>query len=66
MRYIMFKREVPTPDGKGRLFRKEITDGPVRVMAEADGYAMVRRKGCIPFVIRSKDILKDHQSTQEG
>lgn len=26
-------------------------DSTVRVMAIADGYAMVRRKGCIPFVL---------------
>lgn len=27
---------------------------PVRLMAQADGYSMVRRKGCMPFVCSSK------------
>ena len=28
--------------------------GPVRKLAEADGYCMVRRPGAMPFVIASK------------
>lgn len=28
----------------------------VTVMAVADGYAMVRRKGCMPFVCREKEL----------
>lgn len=28
----------------------------VKVMARADGYAMVRRPGCIPFVCRDSDL----------
>jgi hypothetical protein len=28
----------------------------VRVMAISEGYAMVRRKGCIPFVCNIKDL----------
>ena len=27
------------------------TGGVVRYMTEADGYVMVRRKGCLPFVV---------------
>tara|TARA_R110000744_G_scaffold300691_1_gene409826 strand:+ start:52 stop:216 length:165 start_codon:yes stop_codon:yes gene_type:complete len=30
--------------------------GEVRVMARADGYAMVRRKGCMPFAVSEKDL----------
>lgn len=29
--------------------------GPVTYMAAADGYAMVRRPGCMPFVVPIKD-----------
>ncbi len=28
----------------------------VRIMAEAEGYFMVRRKGCMPFVVSKKEI----------
>lgn len=28
----------------------------VRVMATVDGYAMVRRKGCMPFVCNIKEL----------
>lgn len=28
----------------------------VHVMAQADGYAMVRRKGCAPFVVLLKEL----------
>jgi len=30
----------------------------VRVMAEAEGYAMVRRKGAVPFVCQVKELKK--------
>lgn len=29
----------------------------VRVMARAEGYAMVRRKGCLPFVVKEKELI---------
>jgi len=28
----------------------------VTVMAECDGYAMVRHPGCLPFVVKSKEL----------
>lgn len=31
----------------------------VEVLAEAHGYAMVRRPGCMPYVAPVKDIKKD-------
>lgn len=31
----------------------------VRVMAIVEGYAMVRRKGCMPFVCRVRDLRKE-------
>lgn len=31
--------------------------GPIRLMAEAEGHCMVRRPGCVPFVITSKEWL---------
>lgn len=32
--------------------------GELRLMAQADGYAMVRRPGCMPFVMSFSDWLK--------
>lgn len=29
--------------------------GPVRFMTAAEGYVMVRRKGCMPIIITTKD-----------
>lgn len=31
--------------------RNKDLQGPFRVLAEAEGYLMVRRKGCLPFVM---------------
>lgn len=31
---------------------------PVRIMAIAEGYAMVRRKGCMPFVVQVKQLTE--------
>lgn len=35
------------------LFRNQRADslGPLRILARAEGYVMVRRPGCVPFVI---------------
>ena len=35
----------------------KITEREVEVMATAKGYAMVRIKGCMPFVASEKDLL---------
>ena len=32
--------------------------GLIRIMAIADGYAMCRRRGCMPFVVYLKNIPK--------
>lgn len=40
-------------DGK---FVNEVTQFEVRVMAIAESHAMVRRKGCMPFVCAVKDL----------
>jgi len=41
---------------EGREWRIEIEDIVVRVMATAEKYAMVRIKGCTPFVVSTKDL----------
>lgn len=41
----------------GQVVRDE--HGPARVMAIAEGYAMLRRKGCLPFVAALKDVMPD-------
>lgn len=40
----------------------------VRVMVRAEGYAMVRAKGCAPFVVSEKDLAPQAQpgQPQEG
>lgn len=30
-------------------------NGPIKRMAEADGYVMVRRPGCTPFILSRKE-----------
>jgi hypothetical protein len=43
-------------DIEGGRFVEKIERCEVRVMARAEGYAMVRRPGCIPFAVREKDL----------
>ena len=31
----------------------------VRVLASAEGYSMVRRKGCMPFVVLDRDLTDE-------
>lgn len=40
--------------------------GVVRLMAKAEGYAMVRRKGCSPFVIAAYEWDNAPIASQEG
>jgi len=35
----------------------KVTEFEVKVLAIVDGYAMVRRPHCVPFVVREKDLL---------
>jgi hypothetical protein len=35
----------------------------VRVMARAEGYAMVRLSGCVPFVVSEKDLASAPQDS---
>ena len=38
-------------------FNTNVTESfEVRVMAVADGYAMVRRKGCSPFICKQEEL----------
>jgi len=37
---------------------QEFDGGMVRVMSIAEGWAMVRRKGCMPFCIMVKDLME--------
>ena len=38
---------------EGKFVREQQVRGPVRVMCRAEGYAMVRFKGAMPFVVDS-------------
>jgi hypothetical protein len=56
---VMFNRIVvePAPAGSKKIWQSvKVLDGPVRIMAQSEGYCMVRRKGGMPFVIATKDI----------
>lgn len=41
---------------EGRIVLVDEDEFQVRVMATAEGYAMVRRKGAMPFVCRVKEL----------
>jgi hypothetical protein len=42
----------------GQIWLREGSKLPIRVMAVAEGWAMVRYKGCTPFAMYIKDLLK--------
>lgn len=35
--------------------RRNYEGGPICFMAKADGYVMVRRPGCTPFILSAKE-----------
>lgn len=51
---VLNHRTIVVTDGK---FKENINQIDVEVMARAKGYAMVRRKGCAPFVASVRDLL---------
>lgn len=49
-------RELPdTFNGKKWIYK---IDGPLIVMGQMEKYLMVRKKGCMPFVLAAKEALK--------
>lgn len=55
----LFTMAFPNPAGwipVGSRWRDEY--GEVRVMTTCEGYAMVRRKGCMPFCVHHSDFGK--------
>lgn len=44
-------------DVENGKFVSRVEPRQVRVMARAEGYAMVRLPGCMPFVVSEKDLL---------
>lgn len=48
---MLYKRTMTLPTSV------HFTATQVRVMARAEGYAMVRRKGCAPFVVSEKELV---------
>lgn len=58
---VMFEHKYPELE-KGKMVWKTTVRGPVRIMAQAEGYAMVRRPGCAPFVIKADQILSDDKA----
>lgn len=53
-------------DAKDGKFVSRIAQEAVRVMARAEGYAMVRRKGCAPFVVSEKELESRLLSRADG
>jgi len=43
---------------------KKVDPRHVEVLARAQGYAMVRRKGCAPYIASEKDLLPLPKETQ--
>ena len=50
-------RRVYTRRHNGQLF-KQVDEFDVTVMARADGYAMVRKPGRMPFVVKTSELLE--------
>lgn len=46
----------PTSTWVNTKMVKAILSVEVRVMVRAEGYAMVRRRGCAPFVVAEKEL----------
>ena len=46
-------------------FAGRIRPEEVRVMARAEGYAMVRKKGAVPFVVSEKELSASSPATGE-
>lgn len=58
-----YTRTVPNANNKGLT---TVTDKVlVRVMATAEGYAMVRRKGSAPFVVALRELEPVHRLTTD-
>lgn len=55
MRKAIYTRTFPKAFVQGK-WTHETVESEVRVMAEAEGYAMVRHKGCVPFAVRLKEL----------
>lgn len=51
----MLKQQIPTAFRNG-AWEHETVEFEVRIMATAEGYAMVRRKGAMPFVCQEKEL----------
>lgn len=49
---------------QGTAGRQEVSE--VRVMARAEGYAMVRYRGCRPFVVSDKDLTPRETNAKEA
>jgi hypothetical protein len=66
MKFATHTMRVPTSFKNGRWTYKTMS-WRVRVMAVAENYAMVRRKGCVPYVVPVKElvVLDKHAKEQK-
>jgi hypothetical protein len=55
---VIYVTETPVSFKNG-IWENETVQFDVRVMAVAEGYAMVRRPRCMPFVCSIKDLHKE-------
>ena len=61
---MIYRHEIPVwvnqtaTSKKWGWLDKKIEEWQVEVMAEVGKYAMVRRKGCMPFVVSTKDLVE--------
>lgn len=57
MKQFGFHNPTRTEVSGGRFIERPDGLRLTEIMAEASGYAMIRRSGCIPYVIRSQSLV---------
>jgi hypothetical protein len=46
----------------GKWIARRVNTYRVRVMTRVEGYAMVRRPGCVPFIMIERELLPDSEN----
>ena len=62
---VVLRRTVPDKIIGGKWINR-IEEFEVIVMAIVDGYAMVKRPRCVPFVERAKDLVISEKETPQS
>ncbi len=65
MKTAIYHRKYPVAYVGNGKWEYSTEDAKVRVMASAEGYSMVRRKNCAPFVVQDKDLTFNKPPSRE-